>query len=329
MYLGVDGGGTKTALALVDRDGNIRATHLAPASYYLASSLEALGGILTEAVGAVLGKAGVSAAAVEFAYFGLPAYGEDSTLTGAIDQLPASCLPSTAYRCGNDMVCGWAGSLLCRDGISVVAGTGSICYGERASRSARCGGWGELFSDEGSAYWIACRGLNLYSRMSDGRAAPGPLYKLLKSRLKLDHDLDLCGHVYTRLAGARDRIAQLSRLVQEAALAGDAQAAAIFSAAADELAALVDATRGQLAFGADEEVPVSYSGGVFEHAGQLLLQPFSAALRARHAGYRLETPVLPPMLGAALYAAKCSGQPLSAIALEALRGHWRTSCGEN
>ena len=30
MFLGVDGGGTKTALALIDRDGNIRATHSAP-----------------------------------------------------------------------------------------------------------------------------------------------------------------------------------------------------------------------------------------------------------------------------------------------------------
>ncbi len=57
--------------------------------------------------------------------------------------------------CGNDMVCGWAGSLACADGINVVAGTGSICYGEYQGRSARCGGWGELFSDEGSAYWIA------------------------------------------------------------------------------------------------------------------------------------------------------------------------------
>ncbi len=28
------------------------------------------------------------------------------------------------------MVCGWAGSLACADGINVVAGTGSICYGE-------------------------------------------------------------------------------------------------------------------------------------------------------------------------------------------------------
>ena len=318
MYLGVDGGGTKTALALIDRDGNVRATHLAPGSYYLASSVEALGGVLAEAVAAVLQKAGVTVAAMEFAYFGLPAYGEDSTLRGALDRLPARCLPAGNYRVGNDMVCGWAGSLLCRDGISVVAGTGSISYGERGGSSARSGGWGELFSDEGSAYWIACRGLNLFARMSDGRALPGPLHGLFKSRLGLNVDLDLCGHVYTQLSGERARIAQLSRLVQDAAAAGDMQAIAIFTTAAAELAELVDATRRQLDFVMGEPVPVSYSGGVFDHAGDLLLRPFSAALRAHDSGYRLEAPALTPVLGAALYAASCAGFSLPAAALARL-----------
>ncbi len=319
MYLGVDGGGTKTALALIDRDGNIRATHSAPGAYYIASGLEVTGGVLAAAVTAVLHDAGICAPDLEFAYFGLPAYGEDSTLGEALDRLPAACLPRAAYRCGNDMVCGWAGSLMCRDGISVVAGTGSISYGERAGASARCGGWGELFSDEGSAYWIACRGLTLFSRMSDGRADPGPLLQLFRARLVLAADLDLCGHIYTRLSSDRARIAQLARLVHEAAIAGDTQALAIYAEAAEELAGLVEATRRRLGFAADETVPVSYSGGVFDHAGELLLRPFSAALQARHASYQLEKPALPPVLGAALYAAKCSGQPLPAAAIARLR----------
>ena len=73
------------------------------------------------------------------------------------------------YRCGNDAVCGWAGALAGEDGINIVAGTGSIGYGEFEGRAARAGGWGELFSDEGSAHWIAREALSLFSRMSDGR----------------------------------------------------------------------------------------------------------------------------------------------------------------
>jgi N-acetylglucosamine kinase-like BadF-type ATPase len=275
--------------------------------------------MLDAAVQAVLAKAGLRATDLDFAYFGLPAYGEDSSLTGLLDQLPARCLPVGSYRCGNDAVCGWAGSLACSDGISVVAGTGSICYGERAGVSARCGGWGELFSDEGSAYWIATRGLNLYSRMSDGRAEPGPLHGLMRQHLGIADDLDLCAHVYRNLGADRARIAQLSRLVHAAALAGDGQAIAIFAAAADELAGMVAATRMRLAFGAGEAVPVSYSGGVFDHAGPMLHEQFAVALKNYAQEYIMQAPIHSPVIGAALYAARQRHGGLSAAALERLR----------
>jgi N-acetylglucosamine kinase-like BadF-type ATPase len=327
VYLGVDGGGTKTAFVLIDSDGAIRATHLAAGSYYLTIGLEALGSLLAEGVNAVLGKAGLGADDLDFAFFGLPAYGEDTTLIEALDRQPRRCLPAGAYLCGNDMICGWAGSLLCRDGISIVAGTGSICYGERAGRVARCGGWGELFSDEGSAYWIACRGLNLFSRMSDGRARRGPLYDIVRRSLSISEDLDLCAHVFSHLGGDRARIAQLSKLVTQAA-SDDGQAMAIVRQAAVELALMVDATRRQLGFPVAEPVPVSYSGGVFDNAGALLLQHFTASLHAHGSGYEVREPALPPAIGAALYAAKRHGRPLSSAAMERLREQSNALPGE-
>lgn len=328
VYLGVDGGGTKTALVLIDSDGRVRATHLAPGSYYLSIGMDALGTLLADAVCAVLTKAALHIKDLDFAFFGLPAYGEDTALVGALSRLPGRCLPAERYCCGNDMICGWAGSLLCADGISVVAGTGSICYGERQGAAARSGGWGELFSDEGSAYWIACRGLNLFSRMSDGRATKGPLYEIVKQAIGIKDDLDLCAHVFTRLGGDRARIAQLSKWVTEAAGAGDEQAMDIVRQAAVELALMVDATRRELGFTSADPVPVSYSGGVFDHVGASLLDQFTASLRARGSGYRVSEPVLPPAIGAALYAAKRQGRPLSNAAIENLRAQSNTVRGE-
>jgi N-acetylglucosamine kinase-like BadF-type ATPase len=328
LYLGVDGGGTKTALVLIDSDGTIRATHLAPGSYYLTIGLDALGTVLAEAVGAILAKAGLRAEDLAFAFFGLPAYGEDTSLIEALDRQPQRCLAAGTFLCGNDMICGWAGSLLCRDGINIVAGTGSICHGERAGRIARCGGWGELFSDEGSAYWIACRGLNLFSRMSDGRAGRGPLYQIVKQSLGISEDLDLCAHVFSQLGGDRARIAQLSRLVTQAAASGDDQAMDIVRAAADELALMVDATRRRLEFPVAAAVEVSYSGGVFDNVGELILQYFTASLHARAHGYQVMEPALPPAIGAALYAAKRHGRPLSGAAIERLREQSNALPGE-
>lgn len=319
MYLGVDGGGTKTAFVLIDRDGTIRATRSAAGSYYLTIGLDALGTLLADGVSALLTQARLRAEDLDFAFFGLPAYGEDSAVTGALGQLPERCLAANTFLCGNDMICGWAGSLLCRDGINIVAGTGSICYGERKGATARSGGWGELFSDEGSAYWIACRGLNLFARMSDGRAARGPLYEIVRQHLNITQDLELCGYVFSRLGGDRARIAQLCKWVTEAGRAGDGQALSIVKQAAEELALMVDATRRQLGFTADEPVAVSYSGGVFDNVGAMLLQDFTASLRAYRPGYQVSEPILPPAIGAALYAAKRHGQPLSSAAIERLR----------
>ena len=317
MYLGVDGGGTKTAFVLLDASGRILATHQEASSYYLQVSMDGVRRALASGVRATLQKVGRPADDIAFAFFGLPAHGEDRGQTEALNRLPADILPADRYVCGNDMVCGWAGSLACADGISVVAGTGSICYGEYAGASARSGGWGELFSDEGSAYWIAREGLALFSRMSDNRETKGPLYEIFRARMNLDDDLDLAARVYSEWDGERDRIAAVSKLVHEAALASDMQAREVFARAGRELAGLVDATGRSLRIPAGMTVPVSYSGGVFS-TGALVLDPFIAALSLAGRGYSVRAPRFSPVVGAALYAARRSGSALSEAALQRL-----------
>jgi N-acetylglucosamine kinase-like BadF-type ATPase len=317
MFLGVDGGGTKTAFALIDSAGRVLARHQDSSAYYIEVGMAGVAAMLARGCNAVFAAAGVTAADVSFAFFGLPAHGEDRTVVPLLDALPRAVLGHDRYLCGNDMVCSWAGSLACADGISVIAGTGSMAYGEVAGRRARAGGWGELFSDEGSAHWIARAGLGLFSRMSDGRASRGPLYQLVRDRLALQQDLDLCQVVYGELKGERSRIAALSRLVSEAAALGDLQAQAIIDAAAAELAALVDAVRSALDIAAGADVAVSCTGGLFGADGPLHA-PFAQALAARGAAYRLAPPRLTPVIGAALYAARSAGTPLHAAALERL-----------
>jgi N-acetylglucosamine kinase-like BadF-type ATPase len=319
MYLGVDGGGTKTAFALVDGEGRVLARHQDSGAYYLEVGMDGAAALLARGCNALFATAGVTAADIGFAFFGLPAYGEDRAAQSQLDALPHAVLGHQRYLCGNDMVCSWAGSLACMDGISVIAGTGSMAYGEFAGRRARAGGWGELFSDEGSAHWIARAGLALFSRMSDGRAPRGPLYQLWRERLALRDDLDLCQVVYGEMKAERSKVAALSRLVAEAAALGDLQAAAIIEAAGAELAALVDAVRASLGVAGGVAVAVSYTGGLFGADGPLRA-PFERALAASAEPYRLAPPRLPPVFGAALYAARTAGTPLSAAAVQRLAG---------
>jgi N-acetylglucosamine kinase-like BadF-type ATPase len=213
-------------------------------------------------------------------------------------------------------VCGWAGSLGGADGINVISGTGSMTYGERAGVGARVGGWGELIGDEGSGYWIGVRALRAFSQMSDGRRPPGPLADVLRERLELIEDVDLIDLVNHQWRADRAKVAALSRLVVEAARRGDGDAAGILADAGAELARLVDATRRRLDYAADEPVPVSYSGGVF--GADEVREAFASALAAAPEDYRLQPPLYPPVIGAALYAAKLAGEPLDDAARVAL-----------
>lgn len=317
LYLGVDGGGTKTMFVLIDPDGHVVAEHQGGTSYYLQIGFDGLHHVLSQGVQAVLATARASAGDIIHAFFGLPAHGEDSEAQGLLDIMPEAVLGHRRYVCGNDMVCGWAGSLAGADGLNIVAGTGSIGYGERRGLKARAGGWGEMFSDEGSAYWIAIQGLNAFTRASDGRAPRGALHAVFKAHFALAIELDICARLMGAEPPSRDQVAALSRLVAEAAAAGDPAARAIFDGAGRELADIIDALRRALQFPDGERIPLSYSGGVFQ-AGNLILEPLRAELLKRSRGYDLVSPVLPPSLGAALYAARLSGDPLSPQAIAKL-----------
>jgi N-acetylglucosamine kinase-like BadF-type ATPase len=323
MFLGVDGGGTKTALCLLDEEGRIAAQAEAPGCYYYSGGIDLVGRVLQEGVDEVCQEAGITPAGIDHAFFGLPGYGEVSDDVPALDAAPGGALGHSRYACGNDTICGWAGSLGGADGINVVSGTGSITYGERDGRGVRVGGWGEVFGDEGSAYWISVRGLGAYSQMSDGRIPVGPLYGMLKERLDLENDLDLVGLVLDRWKGGRSEIAGLSRTIVAAASAGDGHAARIVTEAAGELAQMVDVTRRRLEFGPDETVPVSYSGGVFN--ADSIQEAFDEALAGLYDGYELRKPLYTPVVGAAIYAAKLAETPIDGGALRRLRASQRES----
>lgn len=308
IYLGVDGGGTKTRFALIDASGQMLAEAERGTTYHPHVGLDGVSNVLAEGIAQITASTGFTPADISYAFFGLPAFGEDSHATALLRDCPAAILGHDRYACDNDMVCGWAGSLACADGINIVAGTGSIGYGQRRGMAARAGGWGEAFSDEGSAYWIAMRGLNAYSRMSDGRLPKGPLHAILNAHFQLDNDLDICAHVYGSDSYARGELAQLSHQVAEAARAGDRVASNIYREAGNELALICDTLRLALGFETEETVPVSYSGGAF-NAGEFLLTPLRDALLVANPHFNMRVPLHAPHYGAALYAAKLSQPP--------------------
>jgi N-acetylglucosamine kinase-like BadF-type ATPase len=306
IFLGVDGGGTKTAFVLINDKAEVLAQHETTTCYYLSIGKQQAEEVIKQGIVEICQRAGISPDEITYSFLGLPTYGEISADLKWLDGLPQPILSAGAYQCNNDMVCGWAASLGCSDGINIVSGTGSISYGENKGVSIRCGGCGELFSDEGSAYWIGRHALNVFSKMADGRLQKDVLYDLIKSKYKISTDLDITDIVFNKWGGERTKIAGVSRVAYEAAIQGDVEARSIFFNAAKELALIVDSTRQALNFKADEQVLVSYSGGVF-NSGELILEPFAHELSRLNGCYHLVEPKFNPNIGAAIYAAKLYG----------------------
>lgn len=319
-FLGCDGGGTKTALAIVSSDGSVVSSLETATTYYLTGGdISVIDTVLRPAIASACSSAGISSTQLRYAFFGLPGYGEVRSDVARVDDLVGAALGSDRYRCDNDMVCGWAGSLALADGINVISGTGSMSYGRRGDVGVRVGGWGEVFGDEGSGYWLGVRALQAFSKMSDGRMPRGPLHEMMRRHLGINADIDAVDLVLNRWRGKRRSIAALSYAIGEAARAGDACAATLLASAADELVRLVDTARIRLGFGASETVPVSYSGGVF--AMDEVRRCFQVGLEAIDVRYELREPRFSPVLGAALYAAQLSGAPLTQSALDRLARH--------
>ncbi len=73
LFLGVDGGGTKTQFVLVDGDGNLVASCEGPTSYHLEIGIDGLRNVLADGLAALFRQAGIDGSAIAHAFFGIPA----------------------------------------------------------------------------------------------------------------------------------------------------------------------------------------------------------------------------------------------------------------
>ena len=299
-YIGIDGGGTKTKVLCLNRDGDVCGEALLLGSYCAQDGVDVVTGRLRDGIRQCLPKGETDA----LIGFGMPAFGEQKDLDEiAVREIQNALAPMKVYF-NNDSVTGWAGALAMEPGISIVGGTGSIGYGrDRFGNAARCGGWHEFFSDEGSGYWLGKRLLQLFSQQSDGRLPRTSLYDLVRERLALEDDFEITELVQKQYASSRMHTAKLQTILLDAARMGDPYAAESYDQASDELCRIILTLLQKLTFPADEPVPVSFQGGLFSIV-DFIRQPVERKLRAATWSGNLLffEPKMDPCRGAALLA---------------------------
>jgi N-acetylglucosamine kinase-like BadF-type ATPase len=301
-FLGVDGGQSSTTAVIGDETGRIAGVGRGgPCDHIGAPEGRAkFVAAIQSSVGNACAQAGL-AAGTESVHFTSACFGFSG---GPADKeaILREILPSDHTLLTDDARIALTGATAGEPGVVVIAGTGSIAFGRNsAGRTARAGGWGYLFGDEGGAFWIAREALRSALRWEEGWGVPSSLRARLLDATgarNMNHLLHRC---YTA-EFPRPRIASFAVLVNHAAEGGDPVAMEILHAAATELACLALAVREQL-FPNGEPVLVAYSGGVF--GSRILLGRFRD--RASQAGVRVLPPVYPAAIGALLEAYRVAG----------------------
>jgi N-acetylglucosamine kinase-like BadF-type ATPase len=298
--LAVDGGNSKTDLALVREDGSVLALARGPLSsphhLGLDGSVEVLAELREEALGrARLERDGEPAAVAELLLAGVDFPAEEQQLQEVVSGLgwaERTTVRNDTFavlRAGTER--GW--------GVAVVCGTGINCVGvSRDGRHARFPALGSITGDWGGGYDVGLAAVSAAARSEDGRGPATTLERAVPGFFGLDTPTDLAEAIHQRRIPMR-RVAELAPVVFEQATAGDAVAAGIVERLAEEVVALARVALTRLDLAA-EPVEVLLGGGLLQAGDGRVTAAIEDGLRRVGPRIAVRAAHSPPIVGAAL-----------------------------
>lgn len=304
--LGVDGGGTKTHLALATEDGKMVAHVSAEYSNLHSGTPVHIAAHLRAGWKALLKQAGLTSSIQIYSCVaglaGLDSAADMKQARLVVRKAFGKSLSKARVRIVNDAIIGFHSGSRDGAGVCVIGGTGSNCYGRNArGREAWAGGLGHILADEGSGYDIGLRALMAAAKAADGRGPKTKLLPLILKRYKVKTMRDLVPVVYAPEYGKHE-IGQLAFDVQTAAAAGDSVARGISVDAAYELA-LSALTVGKKLFKRQDRFDVVMIGGVLQH-DPILKREFTRLVKMSFPKVKFVIPKQPPVMGAIRLAMK-------------------------
>jgi N-acetylglucosamine kinase-like BadF-type ATPase len=300
MVLAVDGGNSKTDVALIDTDGRLLAAVRGPTISHqqvgLAPGIAWLVALVGEARG--LGGLAPDDPPAQVGVYGLAGADTRADTRRLTEALAARGLAAdglvvndafTPIRAGTDR--GWGIALICGSGVNAAG----IAPG---GRTARLTALGDISGDWGGGGDIGMAALGAAVRARDGRGPRTSLEVLVPNHFGLRRPVDVTRAIEGGTL-AHDRVRELSPVVFRAAASGDAVARSILDRQADELVAMAGALLRRLRLTRlDPEVVLA--GGVFAAHDETLEDRIRAGVRLVAPGATVHRSDSLPVLGAAL-----------------------------
>lgn len=316
IFLGIDGGATNTRAVLSSETGIIVGQGIAGPSNYDNVGVEIASNNILSAVERAWTQAGLPVAPADGAFFGMAGVVSEED-RNVIRNIAIQCniAPVTQIGIDHDIRIALAGGLAGDEGLVLIAGTGSSCYGRRIDGSHHRTGWGYVLDDLGSGYFLGLQAMIATIQQADGRGAPTLLNEYIQERLGYKHIDDIMRILYHQHLSVTE-IASLAPIVLETAQAGDAVALNIVKRGAEELSRMVEAVARNLRF--DNCVcQITFAGGLTRSS--YYIQHIETAIKRRVRGSILRQPELPPVLGAVLLAMETAHIPLTEQVLANLK----------
>lgn len=271
LFAAVDGGGTKTAIVVVNENGDEIARGTTTTSNAAVVGHERAGATLHQLLTSTAESCGADLP-FQSLWCGLSGSDRPEDHRRLRPQLEDLALD---LRMTNDAELAMGG-LPNEVGVAMVSGTGSVAFGRNAEGTrARAGGWGHIFSDEGSGYDMARQALRAFAAEIDGYGEQTSLTPRLMQHWDLTDPFTMINRVYDPNTTKGD-IAALSRIVVDEAGRGDAVASGIISRAAMDLGTLGKAVARRLEL--RPELSLALVGGMLNHVEpfrQQVIEQFS------------------------------------------------------
>jgi N-acetylglucosamine kinase-like BadF-type ATPase len=313
LLLGVDGGNSKTHLALADGDGALLSAVAGPTVSHQQVGMEVAGRRLLELAEVAAARAGIDResrpiadiAAVCVAGADLP-----DDVRGLRAALGGRGL-AAEVRIHNDGFAPLRAGAPRGWGVAVICGAGVNCVGIAPDgRSAAFPALGDISGDWGGGSSVGMAALQAAVRARDGRGPHTVLERSVPAFFGVRRPIDVTTGLYRRRFG-EGRLRELTPVVFGAAASGDEVARAILDRLADELAAMAVAIIRRLRL-VRRDIDVVLAGGLFDARDRVLLERISE--RVREVAPRASVRPLdrPPVLGALLLALDAAGLPAAA-----------------
>lgn len=308
IVVGIDGGGSKTRAMVADEHGGTIGDVVGPASAVRPGHVEESAEVIAAVVRDVLASCEMTHVVPRVLCVGVAGVGREGERQ-ELWQALASREIAEEVVIHSDFSIALDDAFGDGPGVLLISGTGSVAMGRGPTgATARCGGWGPSFGDEGSGAWIGRKALSVVAAASDGREPETALTGAILTAAQVDQVSEL---IPWAASATPSTLATLAPVVLNVAEGGDLRANAVVSLAVEELSLHVRALARKLFVDERATVPLALSGGMLQR-GSTLRKRLEHRLKTAVPGAQVSAEEVIPVRGAVRGALRFLGEAMGA-----------------